>query len=162
MDVFGSFPNEARVWLYGFQKPLSKSEQREVSARLAEFITRWHSHEVAVRGEFEILHDQFVAITGVSEDGLAGCSIDSVFENFKFLRDARGLDALNRDLVHFRDAGGTITVLDREAFKAEVTAGKIGPDTVVFDLTIPTLGDLRAGRFQTRLSDSWHAAFLPA
>ena len=34
--------------------------------------------------------------------------------------------------------------------------------TVVFDVTIGTLGDLRAGRFEVPIADSWHAgAFLP-
>ena len=37
-----------------------------------------------------------------------------------------------------------------------VNAGRAGPDTVVFDTSLHTLGDLRAGRFETTFKDSWH------
>lgn len=162
MNNFESFPDDARLWVYGFERPLDDEERRRVNERLEAFMAQWHSHNVGVRGDFVILQDRFVILTGASDNGISGCSIDSSVENFKFFRDELGLNALNRNLVHYRDAGGTIRVLDRAAFKSEVVAGSLGPDTIVFDLTIPTLGDLRAGRFETRMAESWHAkAFLP-
>lgn len=163
MDAFQSFPDEARVWVYAFENPLGEHERREVSERLTTFMDRWHSHNVGVRGDFAILHDRFVVLAGISESSISGCSIDSSVENFKYFRDEHGLDALNRSLVHFRDSRGEIRALDRGAFKAEVVAGNIGPDTIVFDLTIGNLGDLRSGRFETPMADAWHAAaFLHA
>jgi len=93
---------------------------------------------------------------------VSGCSLDSVSVTFKLLRDQYGLDALDGSLVHYLDSDNTIRSTSREAFKAEVAASRCGSDTVVFDLTIGTLGDLRAGRFDVPLADSWHAGVFLA
>ena len=162
LDAFKLLPDNARVWIYAFRRPLEGSDRQLIDERLAAFMRSWHSHNADVEGAFAILHDRFVVLSGASRDGMSGCSIDSSVENFKFFRDEHGLDALDRNLVHYRDTNGAIHALDRAEFKAEMEAGRCGSETVVFDLTIRTLGDLRAGRFEMPLTDTWHAKiFLP-
>ena len=34
---------------------------------------------------------------------------------------------------------------------------RVGPDTTVFNNTLTSLGDVRAGRWEVPASDSWHA-----
>ena len=161
--AFESLPDTARLWIYGFKDPLTADDRSMVDGRLAGFMKIWHSHNADVTGAYVILENRFVVLSGASQDGLSGCSIDSSVENFKYLRDQHGLDALDRGLVHYRDNDGNIAALDRSAFRNEVAEGRCGPDTPVFDLTIQTLGDLRLGRFEIPLSGAWHAtAFLPA
>lgn len=163
LKAFESLPDTARLWIYGFKESLGSEDQELVDERLASFMRSWHSHNVDVSGQYVILENRFVVMSGASRDGLSGCSIDSSVENFKFFRDQHGLDALDRGLVHFRNNDGEIVALDRRAFRSEVDAGRCGADTRVFDLTIQTLGDLRSGRFEVPLSEAWHAkAFLPA
>lgn len=163
LDAFQSLPDSAPLWLYAFEKTLADDERHMVSDRLEAFLAEWHSHNVDVEGAFMIVYDRFVIISGASRDGLSGCSIDSSVENFKFFRNEHGLDALNRSLVHFRDSDGLISSLERPAFKTAVDSGRCGSQTIVFDLTVQTLGELRAGRFEIPLADAWHAkAFLPA
>ena len=161
-EALEKLPDKARLWIYAFEKPLGESERRLVDERLGAFMTQWRSHHVDVEGAFVVLYDRFVILSGASRDGISGCPIDSSVENFKSFRDQHGLDALNRNLVHYRDADGNIKALDRAAFKAEVDADRCRAETTVFDLTIETLGDLRAGRFEVPLADAWHAkVFLP-
>ncbi len=163
LDAFSALPDTARVWIYGFDNSLGDTDRRVVTERLAQFLARWQSHGARVDGACTILHDRFVVLSSVGLDGLSGCSIDSSVENFKFFRDQCGLDALNRNLVHYRDAGGVIRALHRTDFAVEVACGRCGPRTHVFDLTIETLGDLRAGRFEVPFAEAWHAkVFLTA
>ena len=163
LRAFESLPDTARLWIYGFKDPLAADDRSMVDERLASFMKSWHSHNADVTGAYVILEDRFVVLSGTSQNGLSGCSIDSSVENFKYLRDQHGLDALDRGLVHYRDNDGNIVALDRGAFRNEVAEGRCGSDTPVFDLTIQTLGDLRSGRFEIPLSGAWHAtAFLPA
>jgi hypothetical protein len=161
LDVFTRLPDGARLWIYAFKKQLNDNERRIVEDRLGVFMKQWHSHQVDVDGAFAIIDDRFVILCGASRDGISGCSIDSSVENFKFFRDQHGLDALDRNLIHYRDADGEIRSIDRAAFQAEVGAGRCGPETTVFDLTIQSLGDLRAGRLERPLADSWHAQLFP-
>jgi hypothetical protein len=124
-------------------------------------LEEWRSHSVDVEGAFTIVDDRFVILSGASRDGISGCSIDRSVENFKYFRDELDLDALNRNLIHYRDTDGAIQVRDRVAFKTELAAGRCGPETIVFDLAVQNLGDLRAGRFEIPLAESWYArAFL--
>ncbi len=163
MDLkeFSDLPDEARLWIYGFENPLDDEAQRLIREQPASFVERWGSHKVPVRGALSIQYDRFVLLAGVSSDGISGCSIDSSVRNFKALKKAHGLDGLNRRLVYYRDHDRSIRALDRAAFQAEVEAGRCHDDTPVFDTTLQTLGELRAGRFELPLSSSWHArAFM--
>ena len=157
LDAFQSFSDDAPLWNYAFKEPLGEDGRRRVEEVLSAFLSTWHSHNVDVDGAFAVVHDHFVILTAASRDSVSGCSLDSVSVTFKSLRDQHGLDALDGSLVHYRDGDNTIRSCGREAFKAEVAAGRCGSGTVVFDLTIGTLGDLRAGRFEVPLADSWHA-----
>lgn len=162
-EEFNDFADDARLWAYAFEKPLRGEDRRLVERRLSAFLHEWKSHHVDVRGAYSIAHDRFVFLAGSSAEGMSGCSIDNSVENFKYFRDEHGLDGLNRDLVFYRDDSGSIEALDRTSFQREIDTGRISRDTVVFDTTIERIGDLRAGRFEIPLSESWHArAFLPA
>lgn len=156
LDSLAGLPDSARIWIYGFASPLTDHHRQLISERIGAFLGEWHSHRVGVRGGFAILHDRFVVLAGVSPDGVSGCSIDSSVDNFKYLRDAHGLDGLNRALLFFRDDRGTIRAVDRQEFRGH----PMSPETAVFDTTLQTLGDLRAGRFERRLCDSWHARLV--
>ena len=157
LSAFDNLADDARVWVYGFVRPFSDDDQRIINERLAAFIDDWNSHKVDVKGAYTIVHDRFVILAGISDTGISGCSIDSSVENFKRFRDAHGLDGLDRDLVFYRDRDGAVQALPRKDFRVEVEARRLGPDTVVFDTTIQTLGDLRAGRFELPFKESWHA-----
>jgi hypothetical protein len=159
---FEDFPDDAKLWVYAFAIPLDEGDQRIVSERLRSFVAGWNSHKIPVRGAFSIIEDRFVIVAGVSADGISGCSIDGSVDNFKFFREAYGLDGLNRDLVFFRNEDGNVEALDRTSFKGAVSSGRVGPKTVVFDTTIHSVGDLRAGKFETTFAQSWHAKAFPA
>jgi hypothetical protein len=156
-EAFRDLSDDARLWIYAFESPLTGEQKRIVDDRLRTFMDEWRSHNVDVDGAYTILEDRFVILSGASHEGISGCSIDSSVNNFKYFRDYHGLDALTRDLIHYRDGDGRIRTVNRDAFQTEVDAGRCGSDTTVFDITLQTLGDLRAGRFEMPLSKSWHA-----
>lgn len=161
LSPFDKLPDEAQLWVYAFERPLSEDESRMVAEHLDAFMEEWHSHEVDVTGAFAIFHDRFVILAGASTDSISGCSIDSSVANFKHFRDHHGLNALNRNLIFYRDNESNVTAVDRGEFQDRVKAGDCGADTIVFDPTVPRLGELRAGRFELPVRDSWHGrAFL--
>ena len=162
IEVFEALPDHARLWIYGFETSRRPQDQSLVRDRLAAFMKDWHSHNADVTGAFEILLNRFAILSGASHNGLSGCSIDSSVQNFKFFRDEYNLNALDRSLVHYRGDDGAVTALDRATFRVEVDAGRCGADTPVFDLTIPTLGDVSLVKItppaQTRRGDSQYSA----
>jgi hypothetical protein len=159
MDLsrFEKMPDDARVWVYGFDRTPDADTRARVTEVLDQFIESWESHAVRVAGTYDIVEERFLVLAGYCTDGISGCSADSSVRVVKIIRDHLGLDGLDRSLVFFRDGDGRARSLPRTDFQREVDSGTLGPGTVVFDTTIQTVADLRAGRLETTFEKSWHA-----
>jgi len=160
-NLFPNFPDEAKLWVYALSRPLSNGDRELVREKLDTFIATWNSHGAPVNGAFEILEDRFVLIAGYVDDGVSGCSTDSMVRVMKELREA-GIDGFDRSLVFFRDAQEKTQAVKREDFQALVAGAQVDADTVVFDPTIQFIGDLRRGAFETTFARSWHASAFSA
>lgn len=156
MKLFHDFRPDARLWVYAFARRLDATELAIVRQALTDFIEDWKSHQADVRGAFEIIYDQFVFVTGESNDGISGCSIDSSVRVFKWLKVQHNLDALNRSLVHFRD-GDYINCASRSDFQKLVDAGKITRETIVFNNALTKIGEVQSGFWEIPFAQSWHA-----
>ena len=155
---FAGFGDEDRLWVYPFREPLSGTPTVLLGQTLSGFLPTWVSHGAPVKGRFLIHEDRFLLLTGTCPTGISGCAIDSSVENFQALRDQHGLDGLDRSLVFFRDTEGSILAEHFLDFQKLASSGRILPDTPVFDTTITTLAELRAGGLEKPFRDSWHAA----
>jgi hypothetical protein len=161
-SLLPNLPDEARLWVYAFARPLSPEERERVVREISTFVPTWNSHGAAVRGAFELVEDRFVLIAGYVDAGIGGCSTDSMVRVMKQLREA-GIDGFDRTLVFFRDAQQKVQAVKREDFQELVSKGQVDANTVVFDPTIQFVGDLRRGAFETTFARSWHAgAFSPS
>jgi hypothetical protein len=154
---FPSYPDSARLWVFALGHELSQVEHGLVSAKLEEFMLEWKSHGTPVNGAYQIVDGRFVLITGYVDDGVSGCSTDTMMRVMTSLRKEHGIDGFNRTLVFFRDAGGAVRAVTRGDFQKMVDAGEAGDDTIVFDPTVTTVGELRSGRFETTFARAWHA-----
>ena len=156
-NLFDGFPDDARLWVYAFPRPLTAGEHERVTRELSAFVPTWNSHGAPVHGAFAIVEDRFLLVTGYVDAGIGGCSTDSMVRVMKQLRES-GIDGFDRTLVFFRDAAGQVRAVKRDEFQAIVRDGQVDDDTVVFDPTIQFIGDLRRGAFETAFGRSWHAA----
>jgi len=159
-DWFPGFPDQARLWVFGFSHRLSEEHFRLLKSRMEEFLSRWASHEQRVRGAWALLHDQFALLTGEVIGGPTGCSIDSSFEVFKTLKAEAGLDALDRSII-FYQKDGAIHTADRAVFGTMVSSREILGDTLVYDLTLQTVGELRSRGFSVPFENCWHSKAFP-
>ena len=151
--MFEGFSDQARIWIYGFKDELSDQDIKIVEHELQNFVAGWKSHKDPVKGSYEILLSRFVIL--VAESSVSGCSIDSSVSVFKKLRDEYQLDALNQDLVYFRNQEG-VSALSRNDFQNLVDQDKISWDTIVFNMTPTMLGVFRSGQWELPFSKSWH------
>ncbi len=158
MTTFSALADTARLWIYGFDRRLAPREAALVSERLDAFCAQWRSHGRPVRNAWSLVDQRFLVLAGDIPDGdISGCGIDASVRILKKLRDDHGLNALDHGLVHYRDAAGAIHSVKRHVFQTLVERGEVIGDTSVCDLTLETLGDLRAGGLEKPLRHSWHA-----
>ncbi len=153
-SLFKDYSGNSTIWIYGFDKELSDREVTIVRDYFDNFVQSWKSHGDVVTGTYELLFDRFLILCAKTS-GVSGCSIDSSVSIFKELRDKHVLNALDQDLIFYRESL-EINSVRRIGFEELVREGKITLDTPVFDTTIQNLEQLQEGKFEIPLRDSWH------
>lgn len=156
-NLFPKFPDSARLWVFPLARELDASQRSLVAQQLDDFTRDWKSHGAPVHGAYEIVEDRFVLIAGYVDDGVSGCSTDSMMRVMTSLKKDQGIDGFDRTLVFFRDDLRKLQAVTRAEFQSMVEAGDVRDETAVFDSTIQTVGDLRADRFETTFARAWHA-----
>ena len=87
--------------------------------------------------------------------GVSGCSIDALVRRMDRLGSALGVDLVEHGPVAYRD-GGEIRHVPRHRFAALAASGSVTLDTIVFDNTITSVGDVRRGRWERPAAAAWH------
>jgi hypothetical protein len=161
LDAFASLPDDARIWIYAFERELDENAQQLVREGLGPFMRQWVSHEAPVQGAFEIFFDRFVVVAAHCTDGISGCSIDSMVRNFKNLHSFHGLDGLKGGILYFRNSQGEIQAIEQLKFRDLIESGQVSHKTPVFQTLIQSLGRLRFGEFETSFENSFLARAFP-
>jgi hypothetical protein len=159
---FDRLPDDARLWVFTAARPLDQAQQQALLSHADAFLERWAAHGAPVVGGRELRHGRFLLV-GSDEraTGVSGCSIDSLFHTLADLERQIGVPMRDSSLVYFRDEAGEVQAEPRPAFRQRAAAGGVAEDTVVFDNTIGTVGELRGGGWEKPLRESWHARAFP-
>lgn len=158
---FDALPDDARLWCFGSSRPTDAEETAHLVRSMQRFMAEWTAHRRDLQAGFDWLDDRFLLI-GVDESsaGASGCSIDALSGHLRDLGTELGLDLLDSMPVWFRDASGQVRSISRPHFADLASKGDVSASTLVFDLTLTRLGDLRAGRFETSADSAWHRDLL--
>ncbi|WP_457653742.1 hypothetical protein [Rhodocaloribacter sp.] len=156
--LFPAFPDDASLWIYVADRPLTAGEQTRLLERLHSFFGQWTAHGHRVQGEALILHDRFLLVAGFVPDGaLSGCGIDASIQTVKEAFTALSIGFLSALDVLFRDDEGVIRSVPRPTFRRLVRSGAVTAATTVFDPSITSVKALREGGFEKPAGRSWHA-----
>lgn len=151
---------ESRIWIYGAERALTKSETATVRSRAQAFVSQWVSHQQELRAAADVLHDRFLVLAvDETQAEASGCSIDGSVHFVKELGAEIEVDFFDRMRFSYRDGKGKIHTVGREEFKLLYAQGQLSNDTVVFDPLVKELGELRQ-IFERPLEDSWHSRMV--
>ena len=154
---FDDLPESARVWIFAAERPLTEAEQGRLLSEVDRFIDQWGAHDRPMTAGRELRYDRFLFVAvDQREVGPSGCSIDALVRQMKALELDLGVELVNHAPVLYRH-GPAIERVPREQFARLVAAGTVGPETTVFDTSLTSLGEVRAGRWETRAAETWHA-----
>lgn len=158
---FDDLPDHARLWIFAAGRALEPEERRRVEASVEEGLAAWNAHGSPVIWGYKTRYDRFLMI-GVDETRteLSGCSIDHAVHRIQALEGELGTSFLDNARVFFRE-GEAIRTETRSEFRERAAGGAVDAETIVFDNTTATVGDLRQGRWELPLSRSWHARAFP-
>ena len=153
---FEHLPEDARVWIFAAERALSDPERDRLLSDVDRFIDQWGAHDQPLTAGRELRYDRFLFVAvDQRKVGPSGCSIDSLVRQMKVLEHDLGIELVNHAPVLFR-RGLAIERVPRERFAQLVAAGEVGLETTVFDTSLTSLSEVRAGRWETRAAESWH------
>lgn len=161
---FEQLPDESRVWIFGAAEPPEDGTAGRLRDRMRAFLEEWTAHRRELVAGFDWRYDRFLLVAvDDRRAGPSGCSIDALMHRLAGLEDELGVSLLDTSSVRYRDPDepGRIRSVARPEFRRLAESGDVGPDTVVFDLTVDRVGDVRAGRWERPAGESWHASLIP-
>ncbi|MDE2796843.1 MAG: hypothetical protein OXL34_18655 [Gemmatimonadota bacterium] len=155
------FPGSARIWIFGTDHELDAGETEELLGAVDGFLREWSAHGVPLRAARSWRHGRFLIVAVDMERAPpSGCSIDALVHVLRDLEDRLGARFLGNEAVWYRDGGGAIRRTSRPEFRELARRGGVTPRSTVFDNSITSLSELRAGRWEGPASERWHAALF--
>jgi hypothetical protein len=157
---FESLPDEARVWVFGSDRPLKPAEAQQLLDEVDRFLERWAAHGAPLHAARDWREDHFLTIAVDSRyENASGCSIDGLYRGLRALESAIGAHLLGGGRIHYRSPAGKVVAATRDDVERLASSGALARDTRVFDTTVTNLGDWRR-RFETTVGESWYAELV--
>ena len=155
---FDRMPDDARLWVFAASRALSDGEGERLLGHVDGFITQWAAHGAPVVGSRDFRYGRFLFIAADERaTGVSGCSTDTLFRALGEAEGELGVSLRDSSLVFWRDAAGAVRSAPRPEFRRLAQEGAVDGETPVFDNTVREVGDVRAGRWEKPMRDSWHA-----
>lgn len=159
---FHSLPDDSRVWVFGSDRRFDDNAASRLLGEVDRFLAHWQAHGHPLDAGRDWRYERFLSIAvDQSTAGASGCSIDGLYRALRALEGALGASLLGAGVFYYRATGSELCTATRREFAARAADGAIDRETIVFDLTVDTLGAWRE-RFEAPVSAGWHARFLPA
>jgi hypothetical protein len=153
---FDELPGHARLWVFAAERDLSADEQRQFLDTVDAFLDGWQAHRHPLTSARDFRYGRFLMVAADEQAaGVSGCSIDALVREIKRLEATLGVRLVDHGPVLFRDDQRIVRV-PRDEFAELARAGRVTPDTRVFDNTVTRVDDLRSGRWEGPASASWH------
>ncbi|GAB3642100.1 hypothetical protein [Spirosoma arcticum] len=151
---FDKLPDDARVWVYQANRPLSDGDVNAINQELKPALSYWAAHGQALLASAQVIENQFV-IVGVDEgyNLPSGCSIDASVRTLRQLGESLGIDFFDRSAA-VRGVDGSVMTIELPAIKTAVLSGTITPDTVVFNTLVKIKAEFLTN-WHLRAADSW-------
>jgi hypothetical protein len=136
-------PPHSRIWIYQSSRPLTAEEEEALQPVLTQFVTEWSSHGQRLQASAQVFHHQFLVIANDEDvNSPSGCSIDASVHFVKQLEQQLKVTFFDRTQLAFLQKEKVVVVPLKDV-KAEVSAGSLTPETLYFDNTVSTAGQLQ-------------------
>lgn len=155
LTTIQTLPDSARIWIFPAERKLTQNESLELLHIVDTYLADWKAHSAPVQAARELRYDQFLVVAANPDvTAPSGCSIDDLTRTIKALSSKFGVDFFSPMKVFYKE-GTDVRGASRGGFKSIAE-----PETIVFDNSITTLGDLRNGKWELPANESWHRALL--
>ena len=132
------FADNSRVWIYQSSRLFFISEALEIEPMLQDFVKKWNSHGIPVKGYANLFYGRFlIFMADERATGVSGCSTDSSVRLVKDIEKKFNVNMFDRQMLSFfiKDK---VEQLPFSQISYGIENNFIGPDTLMFDNTVLT------------------------
>jgi hypothetical protein len=156
---FQQLPPHSRIWIYQASRPLTAAEVEALQPVLNQFVTEWTSHGQRLLASAQVFHHQFLVIANDEDvNSPSGCSIYASVRFVKQLEQQLNVSFFDRTQLAFLQ-DEKVVVVPLKAIKEEVTAGSLRPDSLYFDNTVSTAGQLQQA-WPRQAKETWLSRYF--
>ena len=154
--AFADVPDHGRLWVFPIGRVLTDGEAERCLAVVDRFLSTWAAHGQPLRSGRELYEGRFVVVgVDVDAERPSGCSIDALTNALRGLGQEIGASFIDHAPVWYRSEDDIRTV-SRPDFKALAESGDVSASTHVFDTSLTTVEDFRAGLLERPAAETWH------
>jgi hypothetical protein len=159
MNLFESFPDQSRVWVYGADRILSNPETAVCNRFLSDFAKNWTSHQMPLNAKSLVVFNA-ILVFAVNEEthAASGCSIDKSVALVKEIGEKLNINFFNR-LNTYVISNNSVSIFEPTALKAAIKEGTINANTMVVNTQVLTVGDIK-NNFIIPFNKSWASKYL--
>lgn len=158
---FEAMGDNSRIWIYQSDRPIGEEEKAAIMIDSEAFLKQWAAHGSDLKASGTILHDHFLIIcTDESFNLASGCSIDSSVQFVQGLGQKFNIDFFQRTNLAFWQGEG-IEIIKLNDLKGLVADGTIRPDSLFFENTIQTKGQLQT-EWRVKAGETWLKRYFKA
>ncbi|WP_316794539.1 ABC transporter ATPase [Pedobacter frigoris] len=151
-----SFSPQSRVWVYQSDRAFTNDEVQTLQQKLNDFTAQWKAHGHQLDAKAAILYNFFIVFTvDEASANVTGCSIDSSVRIIKEIEQEYQVDLFNRFNMAYK-VDDKVIVANKEDFETLVNIKAVGPQTVVFNNMVQTLGEFET-KWEVPFEQSWHS-----
>lgn len=156
---FEELPDEARVWVYQANRPLTEEEAGAFRAEVEAFLKEWTAHGADLRAGCHLPYNRFVVI-GLDQDvnAASGCSIDASVRFIQGLEKKYDITLLDRMNVTYRQ-GEYLAYKPLSDFRKMAKDKAVSGKTVVFNNLVNNKREFE-NDWEVPASESWHSRFF--
>jgi hypothetical protein len=138
-----AYPSSARVWIYQSAHALSDDDAKKLEIEAREFTANWAAHGKALDATARMVFNRFLilAVNPGAADA-SGCSIDNSVHFVQELEQRYHTQFFDRTTMAVHHDGNFVH-MPLNALKQAVAEGSLPHETMLFDNTMTTLGELR-------------------
>jgi hypothetical protein len=114
---FDKLPDDARVWVYQANRPLSDGDVTAIGQALQLALSQWAAHGQSLLASAQVVENRFVVV-GVDEgyNLPSGCSIDSSVRTLRQIGESLSIDFFDRSAA-IRDTDGSVHTIELQGLK---------------------------------------------
>jgi hypothetical protein len=151
---FDKMPNEARVWVYQANRPLSDTDVATIEQALQPALSQWAAHGQPLLASAKVIKNRFVVVAVDEGFNLpSGCSIDTSVRTLQDIGRQVDVDFFDRSAAVQTDEG-TVQTYSLPTIKEAVQNGSLTPSTTVFNTLVKTKSEFLES-WTVSAADSW-------